>query len=264
MNFNPRANVFYLLYSLAAQIVSLAATFLIISVLDQSELFNEPLRQTIFLILLGASAYLISRWLGMPVAWQAANGLLGPSIVLYELLQLPQIFLAASALILLFLYLPTLWTRVPYYPTSFATYAKLSDLISTGQAKTFIDLGCGSASLLIYLARRHPQVKFKGVEISALPLLISKVRAHLSGLQNLEVSGESFWKIDLSQFDIIYAFLSPAPMPELWQKIRQEKGENALFISNTFEAPAAAKKVIAVNDKRQAQLFMYGGVPTKE
>ena len=48
------------------------------------------------------------------------------------------------------------------------------------------------------------------------------------------------WSIDLSGHDIVYAYLSPAPMPLLWEKARREMRAGSLLVSFRFVVPGVA------------------------
>ena len=66
------------------------------------------------------------------------------------------------------------------------------------------------------------------------------------------------WQEKLAQYDVVYAFLSPAAMPGLWAKIEDEMRAGSLFISNSFAVPGAVvSQIIEVGDARQTQLYCY-------
>ena len=47
----------------------------------------------------------------------------------------------------------------------------------------------------------------------------------------------SLWNMELGSFDLVFAFLSPAPMPRLWDKAVREMRPGALLVSHSFEIP---------------------------
>jgi len=49
-----------------------------------------------------------------------------------------------------------------------------------------------------------------------------------------------FWEENLSAYDVVYAFLSPVPMSELWQKAKREMRAGSVFVSNTFRVDGEA------------------------
>ncbi|HSX69654.1 MAG TPA: class I SAM-dependent methyltransferase, partial [Pseudomonas sp.] len=59
-------------------------------------------------------------------------------------------------------------------------------------------------------------------------------------------------------YDVVYCFLSPAPMAELWTKARSEMRPGSLLISNSFEIPGVAPgEVIELNDWRASRLLLW-------
>ena len=100
--------------------------------------------------------------------------------------------------------------------------------------------------------------KFVGVETAPLPFVIAWSRARSSRLQNLRIIYGNIWKQDLGPFDVAYAFLSPAPMPRLYEKVKAEMRPGTLFVSNSFAVPEAPPdQTVSVSDSRATQLFVW-------
>ena len=191
----------------------------------------------------------------MPLAWQALNFLLPFAFLLSSNIEIPSwIFLTAFIIFAMF-HLPALWTRVPYYPTPDITYQYVFGLLPHEKDFRFIDVGCGMGDLLKFLAARSKTGNFVGVEIGILSFLISKIK-NLSN-QNVSVFFKSMWKMNLAEFDVIYAFLSPAPMEQLWNKFIAEAKPGALLVSNSFEAPAEPDNIIETGPERGGTLYLY-------
>ena len=75
------------------------------------------------------------------------------------------------------------------------------------------------------------------------------------GQKNCHLRWGDFWKTDLSEFDVVYAFLSPVPMPALWEKARLEMRKGSLLVSNSFIVPnVKPKRVVEVGDRRKTRL----------
>jgi hypothetical protein len=72
-----------------------------------------------------------------------------------------------------------------------------------------------------------------GIESAPLNWLIAKLRLGVRGGKT-DIRFGNLWDVDLSDFDIVYAYLSPAPMPRLWEKVCREMKPGSLFVSNTF------------------------------
>ena len=55
-----------------------------------------------------------------------------------------------------------------------------------------------------------------------------------------------------------YAFLSPAPMARLSEKLKAEMKPGSCFISNSFAVPGGEPdEIVIVDDSRQTQLLIW-------
>ncbi len=69
----------------------------------------------------------------------------------------------------------------------------------------------------------------------------------------------SLWETDLADSDLVYAFLSPEPMPALFEKARRQMKPGSLFVSNSFAVPdVEADEVWELSDRRGTRLYLYG------
>lgn len=128
-----------------------------------------------------------------------------------------------------------LLTRVPLYNASRDARAKLESLLPERTGFTFVDLGCGLGGPLTHLASRRPDGRFLGVEASPLPFLVAWLRCLRR--PNVRIRLSSLWSVGLGGFDVVYAFLSPEPMPALWAKARKEMPPGSRLVSHSFEVP---------------------------
>lgn len=156
-------------------------------------------------------------------------------------------------------YSNTLRERVPLYLSNRTTWAALSELLKAETPKSdqrpqFVDLGCGLGGAVAFLAKSHPDWDVIGVETAPGPYLISKLRVAFR--PNAQVRFQSLWNVDLSTFQMAYAFLSPAPMERLCAKVNTQMPVGALFVSNSFWADDEPfDQGVLVNDRRESHLF---------
>jgi hypothetical protein len=242
------APIVFLLHTALCQTIALAVTIIVHSL--TGSLVGGLLAGS---ILSGAAAQALS--LSLP--WQLLNLTLPCAVASSFLVEIPGWLYLGLLLAMLFTYLPAFWTRVPYYPTPRAAYALVLAELPREREFSFLDIGCGMGEMLVFLAKQRPAGSFTGIEIGFIPFLISWARARLSRTRNVRVRYQSMWRCNLHDYDFVYAFLSPAPMNRLWQKITTEMKSNTLFISNTFPAPADPSSVIAVKDTRKSSLYLY-------
>ena len=236
----------FLLQSLLVQFISFAASS---AILDLNP--GWPVVLLSHGLCAGALALLIK----LPKPWVIANAILPFGLAVAAMYQIESWIFTLLLAGLLLTYLPTFWTRVPYYPTDQKVFELVARELPPQEEFRFIDLGSGFASMLIFLARRFPKGHFVGLELGPLPWLLSKLRSLF--IKNLTIRFDDFWKEDLGQYRYVYAFLSPTPMPTLWEKVCKEVQPGSLFISNTFPTSGHADKVIELNLPRQRALFLY-------
>ena len=147
--------------------------------------------------------------------------------------------------------------RVPLYLSNPTTWRAIDNLTQK-HSGAFLDLGCGLGGILFYLAKRHPQKLYVGIESAPLPFLFAKARQILTHQANVDIRYGDFWKQDFSAYSTIYAFLSPAPMARVFEKISQEMPKGGTFISNSFAVPEIQPKdIITLEDSRQTELLIW-------
>jgi len=96
-----------------------------------------------------------------------------------------------------------------------------------------IDIGSGLGGLVLYLARQRPQLACMGIELAPLPWLYSRLRAMLSGSRAQFILGD-YEKLDFAQFQLVFAYLSPAAMTALWRKSLAELQPGSMLLSYEF------------------------------
>jgi len=148
---------------------------------------------------------------------------------------------------------------VPLYLSNRETVAALAELLErrAGEGSLrFVDLGSGIGSTVITLADRLPQVVCCGVENAPLTWLVGRILG--VGRSNLQWQWEDLWQVDLGQHDVVYAFLSPAPMPGLWEKAVREMAPGSMLVSNSFPVPGVTPSaVIEVPCRPARPLYCY-------
>lgn len=167
----------------------------------------------------------------------------------------PGWYLAAFAL-LLAVYWTSFRTQVPLYLSNRATVAAVAALLPTDRPVRLLDLGSGTGSLVRPLARLRPDCRFHGIEAAPAPWLVSWLLAR--GLGNIDIQRGDFFARAWSEFDVIYAFLSPVPMADVWAKAQQELRPGGVLVSNSF--PISGRKperIVEVADGRATKLYVY-------
>ena len=235
--------------ALIAQLIAGVITLLLFNV------FHFSLVMTA--IIQGLLALLIGKYFKLNYWWLVINFLFVPAILMMNTYKLPNWIFLVGFILLLLINWNSFKDRVPLYLTGRDTLKKLEELLAD-QKKTFkfIDLGSGLARTLIDLSKKFPESEFYGVETAPLVFLISWLRTLLR--KNCHIRYLSIWKVNLCEYDIVYCFLSPVPMPALWEKAKSEMKKDSLLVSNTFSIPGVqATKTIVLNDWRDSKILIW-------
>jgi SAM-dependent methyltransferase len=192
----------------------------------------------------------LARW------WIPINLALPPAAGLALMLGIPGwVYLALFGLLLL-LYWNAGRGQVPLYLSSRRAKEELAGLLPAGKAR-FLDLGSGFGGTVLALAAKR-EGEFVGIESAPLPFALSWLRVTFAGLPHARVVYGDFRKLDLAGYDMVYAFLSPAPMAELFRKARREMNPGSLFVSNTFDVPGESpERIVELGDWRKARLLVW-------
>ena len=204
----------------------------------------------------GGSAAMLGALAGLPWWWLPINLLFLPAVEAMLSAQLPAA-LYCAAFSALFLINVAAWRhRVPFFLSSANAARAVATLLPAATAFRFLDLGCAGGSLLARLACARPGGRFEGIELAPLSFALARWRARRN--PEIDVKWGDFWSTDLACYDVVYAYLSPAAMPRLWEKARREMRPGSLFVSNGFEVPGvAATRVIALGDAMRSSLHVW-------
>lgn len=205
----------------------------------------------------GLLAASLGQWLGLSRWWWWLNLAFMPAVLLLNGAALPSWVFLLGFVLLVLVNWNSFSERVPLYLTGANSRRQLATLLARQPAGfRFVDLGCGPAGTLSRLAREFPQGRFVGVENAPLSFAIAWLRCWRQA--NCEIRYENLWRCDLSGFDLVYCFLSPAPMAALWDKARTQLPAGALLVSNTFEIPGvAADEQVELHDWRRSRLLIW-------
>lgn len=209
----------------------------------------------IALLLQGALAALICGLLKLP-RWWLLIAFLFPLAMGSALLvgNLPAWPFGLAFLVLALVFSNTTRGRVPLYLTNPETASVLKDLMRDRSATRVLDLGCGLGGVVRALDGEGR--KASGVENAPAVYLAARFLSAVTGRG--EIRRGDLWKTDVSQEDVVYAFLSPAPMAALWQKLSTEMNPGSLFVSNSFAVPGVdPDEIWELSDSRKTQLFLY-------
>jgi hypothetical protein len=208
-------------------------------------------------VLQGILAAVIGKKIQLKRWWMIINLFFVPALIFFNTFQIPRWSFLVGFFVILLLNWNSLKERVPLYLTGNKTQELLAGILKNNkQGFSFVDLGSGLAGTLYYLSKQFPESHFYGVETAPLVFFISWLRCIFR--KNCHLKYRSIWSENLSQYDVVYCFLSPVPMPEIWKKAKSEMKKGSLLISNTFEIPdVPPTDTIKLHDWRDSQIIIW-------
>ena len=175
---------------------------------------------------------MLTRWLNLAWWWCVIQPLFPFAVALTLVLSLPSYVYLLLFLFFLVSYWSTYRTQVPYYPSTKPVWLAIERLLPSDRPVACIDIGSGLGGLVLHLANRRVDSKFTGVEIAPLPWLVSYLRA--GTLRNAHFLRNKYEIMDFSEFDVVFAYLSPAAMSAVWIKAKREMRPGSMLISYEF------------------------------
>lgn len=219
------------LQSLIVQCTALLLAGLAVRLLHPDFPIASPLWQ--LALAQGALACVLSLAWRQPAWWPPLHAVFLPSVLFTLQWNAPAWMYLAAFLLLLLFFWSTARTRVPLYLSDRKAWQALAPLLPQSRPFSFIDLGSGLGDVLFYLEPRFPQGRLCGTEIAPAPWLISRARAWLKR-SRVAFMRRDYTSLDLAEFEVVFAFLSPAAMPALWQQAQAQMRSGGLFVSLSF------------------------------
>lgn len=171
-------------------------------------------------------------------------------------LALPPLLFLAAFVFLLTLYWSTFRTQVPYYPSGKRAWDEVAALLPQGRAVSMIDIGSGLGGLVLDMARRRPESRFTGIELAPLPWLASRIRAAAVGSSANFIRGD-YEQLDFGEYDLVFAYLSPAAMSALWRKASAEMRAGSVLVSYEFLITEKAPDMTITPIGRGPNVFVW-------
>lgn len=203
----------------------------------------------------GIAAALWSCILSQQYWWIPIHLLFLPAAIALLTLQLPSWLYLLAVLLLVLVFWGTVKGDVPLFLSSTDVADTVAAIVERENAGMFADLGAGVGSVAVPLAQRRFLI-VDAWERAPLPWLITAWRCRK--LPNASVRRASLWDCDLARYEVVFAFLSPAVMAKLGEKVRREMRPGSLFISSSFPVQDwQPESIVQIEDRRRTRLFCY-------
>ncbi|MCJ8314704.1 MAG: class I SAM-dependent methyltransferase [Pseudomonadales bacterium] len=168
------------------------------------------------------------------------------------------VFITVTLLIVASIVWSTLKVGISPMPSSAKAREVIIQLTVNTGTGPIVDLGSGWGSLIIPLAKKYPQRKIVGYEISLTPWLITKLLKTIFSLNNLELYRKDFLQEELSSAEVLICYLYPEGMKTLANKLTLEKNTTRVLISNYFSLPSQQpEKTIQLDDFYKSPIYLY-------
>ena len=137
---------------------------------------------------------------------------------------------------LTWLLVPALY-GLPPISTNPKRIRKALQLANLQPGETLYDLGCGHGQVLVIAAKEFG-ANAVGIDVGPIQCAISWVNAFRNGVSSkVKIEAGNFFKSDLSQADVIFAYLTSEYAERLEKKLKAELKTNAKVITVAFELP---------------------------
>lgn len=240
------------LIAIAIQLISLCLNYCLFKLTEVFHFFTVTI--LFFSLIQGALSLFISYLVGLKWWWLTIQFLFPNFVAIFLGTGIsPNIYLMLLAVLLL-CYVPSWASRVPFYPSNSSVQTQLLPLLPRNRNHSFIDIGSGFGGVLFGMQRLHPNCRYFGIELAPLPWLVSFLSGKLRSSSIIFKFGR-YEKLDLAEFDVVFAYLSPIAMPALWEKAKREMRTGSLLLSYEFPIPSSSPHITIQPDLNQPALF---------
>jgi hypothetical protein len=169
---------------------------------------------------------------------------------------IPNAVYLVGFVISLSLFWTTFRTQVPFFPSRPVVWQQVANIIPQDNPVRLIDIGSGLGDMSMYMAKTRPDSQIEGIEIAPLPWVISFIRAKFRRSSAKFILG-NYQALDFANYDVIFAYLSPAAMRMLWDKASKEMRPGSLLISLEFEIPGVPENIRILGNKNTPEIYVW-------
>ena len=220
--------------------------------------FNISLTIPIIVLVLmqGLIAAVYAHLFGMASWWRWIHLGFPAAIWVMSSWYVPNEIYLAGFVISLSLFWTTFRSQVPFFPSRPIVWQQVARLIPQDKPIRLIDIGSGLGDMSMHIARSRPDGHIEGIEIAPLPWIISYVRAKIACSTARFRLGD-YRTLDFANYDVIFAYLSPAVMLALWEKAHQEMLPGSMLISLEFDIPGVVPSLCIEGNEHSPALYVW-------
>jgi hypothetical protein len=192
----------------------------------------------------------------MALWWHAIHALFPLLVGLMLRYPVSPIFYLCALVCTSAIYWSTFRTQVPYYPSNGQVAHALQNVLNDHKSLRVIDIGSGLGGVMMTLAKVFPQSSFYGIEIAPMPWAISLLRSKWQKSTAHFLYGD-YQNLNFADYDVVYAYLSPAVMTRVWQKAVKEMRPGSLLISNEFDVIDQPAHMTLITTDQSSKLYVW-------
>ena len=242
--------------TLAVVVQALAFITVFIGVLIVSYFSTVRFSLWSLVLLQSLTATAFCHFFGMAIWWRWIHAIFPLAILGMSMWTVPNEVYLIGFLISLSIFWTTFRSQVPFFPSRPIVWQKVAELIQSDQSIRMIDIGSGLGDLSMHIAEAKKHSQIEGIEIAPLPWLISAARAWLCQ-SSAKFKLGNYHELNFAHYDLVFAYLSPAAMPELWQKAQREMQAGSLLVSYEFGIPGVPPSFMIENKAQTPALFVW-------
>ena len=141
----------------------------------------------------------------------------------------------------------------PWIPTRMKKVREMLSLAEIEPGEVVYDLGCGDGRIIVSAARKF-QAKAVGIEINLILFFWCQILTTVLGLRKkVKLIYGNFFKVDLSNADLVICYLLQDTNDKLEEKLMNELRPSAKVLSNSF----LFHNLRVINEDSEKGIYIY-------
>ena len=153
------------------------------------------------------------------------------------------LFLLFAAILFFDIVIKSIQNSITPMPSSSAHRAALISYIEKVNPLHIVDLGSGWGGLLFHVAKKFPHTQCVGIENCLLPFLFAWIKSKIYRFPNVTFYYTSFFKVDLSSFDMCILYQSYSGMERITKKLETLHNVNVVSIDFAIRGKRPINKI---------------------
>jgi len=143
------------------------------------------------------------------------------------------------------------------YVWSFERHLGLMKNLKIKKWSKVLDLWCGDGKALRFFYKNFDIKNCTGYDINPYAILIWKIINKLFWYKNIILHKKNFLNISLKWYDYIYVYLRPSQLAKIEDRLRKNKDNDTIIISNSFQFTKHQELNFIKNTKNKKSIFLY-------